>query len=91
MPSVAANSSSLTNGSLSNTKMNSFGLSSRMKLFLGVGFCGSFTTFSTFSVDVMNMLVKGEMIKAGSYLIANNVGGIAAAACGMSMARRVFF
>jgi CrcB protein len=62
-----------------------------MKLLLGVGFCGSFTTFSTFSVDVMNMLSRGEMIKAGSYVIANNVGGIAAAACGMSVARKVFF
>jgi fluoride ion exporter CrcB/FEX len=33
------------------------GLSPRTKLMMGVGFCGSFTTFSTFSVDVVKWYV----------------------------------
>jgi fluoride ion exporter CrcB/FEX len=90
LPSATTNSSSRLNEFPSNTKMSSFGLKQRMKLLLGVGFCGSFTTFSTFSVDVITMLGRGDMIKACSYIIVNNFGGIAAAACGMSMARKLF-
>lgn len=66
------------------------GLTSRTKLMLGVGFCGSFTTFSTFSVDIVQWLAKGQTMKAVSYVTANNVGGIAAAAAGMSLAKRIF-
>lgn len=66
------------------------GLSPRMKLMLGVGFCGSFTTFSTYSVDVLECLSKGQAVKAASYVITNNVGGVAAAAAGMTIAKRFF-
>lgn len=61
------------------------GLSPRTKLLLGVGFCGSFTTFSTFSVDVAKWMAEGQLGKAGGYVLANNVGGIVAAAAGMSV------
>lgn len=69
---------------------SAIGLSPRMKLLLGVGFCGSFTTFSTFSVDVVNMLGRGEAAKAASYVVTNNVGGLAAAAAGMMVAKKLF-
>ena len=65
------------------------GLTPRMKLLLGVGFCGSFTTFSTFSVDVVNMISRGDMVKAASYVATNNIGGFAAAACGMMLAKKI--
>lgn len=61
------------------------GISPRTKLLLGVGFCGSFTTFSTFSVDVAKWMAEGQLGKAGGYVLANNVGGIVAAAAGMSV------
>lgn len=67
-----------------------FGMTPRMKLLCGVGFCGSFTTFSTFSVDVVNMIGRREVATAFRYLMVNNVGGIAAAAAGMFLAKSLF-
>jgi CrcB protein len=69
---------------------SSHAMHDRRKLLWGVGFCGSFTTFSTFSVDVMTMLNKGHATRALSYVLANNVGGFCAAAAGHMMARRMF-
>ena len=68
----------------------SAGLSPRQRLLLGVGFCGSFTTFSTYSVDVVTWLAKGETTKAVSYVMTNNVGGIVAAAAGLVIAKKIF-
>eukprot|EP00578_Thalassiosira_sp_NH16_P025185 CAMPEP_0181088918 /NCGR_PEP_ID=MMETSP1071-20121207/7032_1 /TAXON_ID=35127 /ORGANISM="Thalassiosira sp., Strain NH16" /LENGTH=69 /DNA_ID=CAMNT_0023170845 /DNA_START=383 /DNA_END=592 /DNA_ORIENTATION=+ len=65
------------------------GITARTRLMAGVGFCGSFTTFSTFSVDVVNMLGKGEMTRACSYVAANNAGGILMAFAGFNMAKRI--
>lgn len=66
------------------------GLTPRMKLMAGVGFCGSFTTFSTFSTDIVAMVGKGEVAKACSYMLVNNVGGVTAAAAGMILAKKIF-
>jgi len=65
------------------------GITARSRLCMGVGFCGSFTTFSTFSVDVATMLGKGEMTRAFSYLALNNVGGVMAAFAGFNVAKRI--
>lgn len=65
------------------------GISPRMRLLAGVGFCGSFTTFSTFSVDIIGMLNSGNVGRAIAYCSVNNVGGIAAAFAGFNMAKRM--
>ena len=65
------------------------GITARTRLMAGVGFCGSFTTFSTFSVDIVGMLSKGEMVRALSYMALNNGGGIMAAFAGFNMAKRI--
>jgi fluoride exporter len=66
------------------------GLSPRTKLLMGVGFCGSFTTFSTFSVDVATWVSQGQLGKAAGYILTNNVGGCVAAAAGMLIMKKIF-
>lgn len=65
------------------------GLSARTKLMLGVGFCGSFTTFSTYSVDVVQWIARGQSSMALKYVLFSNVGSIGAAAAGMALVKRV--
>jgi fluoride ion exporter CrcB/FEX len=50
----------------------------------------SFTTFSTFSVDVVNWIQQGKTAQAMSYVATNNVGGIVAAGIGMAVAKKLF-
>jgi CrcB protein len=64
------------------------GLSPRTKLMMGVGFCGSYTTFSTYSVDVVTWISEGKTGKALKYVAANNVGGFMAAAAGMMVVKK---
>ena len=66
------------------------GMSPRTKLMFGVGFCGSFTTFSTYSVDAVTWLTQGNYNKALSYIAANNVGSLVAAAGGMILVKKFF-
>jgi CrcB protein len=54
---------------------------------LGVGFLGGFTTFSTFSVQVVLEADAGRTGTAVLYVVASVVGGIAAAAAGYALAR----
>ena len=67
----------------------SFGLTARAKLLAGAGFCGSFTTFSTYSVDIVNMIGRGEAARALGYVAFNNIGGVGAAAAGMLLVRKL--
>jgi CrcB protein len=56
---------------------------------LGVGFLGGFTTFSTFSVQVVLDVDAGEPWRAAGYLAASVIGGVAAAAAGYALGRRL--
>lgn len=50
----------------------------RLVLFLKVGFCGGFTTFSTFSLETVQLLQNGKTAQAVLYVAASVILGIAA-------------
>jgi len=56
---------------------------------LGTGVLGGYTTFSTFSVDVVQMARHGQALLAGVYVLASLAGGVACAAVAMALARAV--
>mmetsp|Transcript_12000 Transcript_12000/g.18109 ORF Transcript_12000/g.18109 Transcript_12000/m.18109 type:complete len:165 (-) Transcript_12000:216-710(-) len=80
----------VTSTSLADSLVSKAHISPRAKLMMGIGFCGSFTTFSTYSVDIVNMMGRGETVKAVQYGLANNFGGVMAAYLGFSLIRKIF-
>ncbi len=53
------------------------------RLFLGVGICGGYTTFSTFSYETVRLMQDGDWTRASAYVIASVVGSVAAALIGL--------
>lgn len=54
-------------------------ISNEIKMFLTVGFLGSFTTFSTFSFDTMSLWTRGDVMGAAAYIVSSallSVGAI---------------
>ena len=51
-------------------------LDSNLSLFLMVGLCGGFTTFSTFSKEAMMLLQNGSLWNFAIYVAASIVAGI---------------
>lgn len=65
------------------------GSSEAWRLFLGVGVLGGFTTFSSFSLDVVVLVERGAGAMALGYVLVSVLGSIAALVAGMSLVRAV--
>jgi fluoride exporter len=52
---------------------------------LGTGFCGGFTTFSTFSVEAVELAGAGRRGSAAAYVLISCVAGLAAAGIGYAV------
>lgn len=57
------------------------------RLFLGVGVLGAFTTFSTFSLDIVNLVRERIEISSVIYLLASVIGAISALLLGIVVGR----
>ena len=64
-------------------------LSPDMKLLLVTGFCGGFTTFSTFANESFGMMKAGDALQMALYLGASVVIGILAVWLGMSISETI--
>jgi CrcB protein len=59
------------------------------RVFLTVGICGGFTTFSTFSLDSYLLMDRGELWPAAAYMMGSVVLSIAALFAGLQLIRAV--
>lgn len=51
-------------------------LNPRLVLFLKVGICGGFTTFSSFALETDQLLAKGQVVTAVMYVTLSVVLGV---------------
>ena len=64
-------------------------LSAEVRMFLTVGFCGGFTTFSTFASESLLLLKAGEWLNFSLYTVISVTCGIALTSLGSFIALSV--
>ena len=64
-------------------------VSAEMRLLLTTGFCGGYTTFSTFSYETAMLMEDGQYERAATYAVGSVVVALIATACGFLLAREL--
>lgn len=60
-----------------------------LRLLLGIGVLGGFTTFSAFSLDVVTLIQRGEMLTAMVYVAVSVIFSIVALFLGIALLRGI--
>jgi CrcB protein len=66
-----------------------FPVSENVRIFVMIGFCGGYTTFSSFSLQTLDLLRSGSVLRAGVNIVGSVVLCIAAVAFGHLIAARL--
>jgi CrcB protein len=61
------------------------GVSDGVLAALGTGFCGAYTTYSTFGYETMQLTHDGYGLRAAGYVLVSVTGGLALAATGYAV------
>ncbi len=61
----------------------------RLQEFIMIGFCGGYTTFSSFGIQSINLAADGEWTAVGLNVIGSNLLGLAAVYLGLVCGRLV--
>jgi len=59
----------------------------RWRLFLAIGFCGSYTTFSSYAFETFACLEQGQWLLMAANIVASNVLCLLAVIAGAALAR----
>lgn len=61
----------------------------QLRLAIGTGFTGAFTTFSTFTLDMVRLSEGGEWLQAAMYMIVSLLAGLLLCALGIRLGKRM--
>jgi len=64
-------------------------MSAEWRIFLATGFCGGFTTFSSFSYETLTLLRDGEYMFAGLYVGGSVIASLLAVIVGITLTRMI--
>ena len=70
---------------LSAAAVTQFGVDPRLTLLVGIGFCGSLTTMSTFAFETANLMDAGSFLLAGADVLLNVGASIGAIFIGRAL------
>jgi CrcB protein len=59
----------------------------RWRLLVAVGFCGGFTTFSSYAFESMALMEQGQWLLMAANIVSNNLLSLGAVLAGMALAR----
>lgn len=65
-------------------------ISPNMRVFLFIGLLGGYTTFSSFSLESINLLREGEIKYFALNMLASNILGVALAFGGFILSKNIF-